>query len=211
MAPIFQTTTFTHDPSVDGENGYFSTRYTRCNNNPSQGYISAKLAAMEGAEAGLVLSSGMAAISCTLLALLKVRPLFWGSRGSRGAWESSTQRRHETVTPPPARTLAHVVQSGDHMLMPAGPYGTRGCWVRMNCLGGLHAPWLHAHHPSLICAGGTHGFVTMDLPGAASYACRCCCTTAGFPCRGAARSTHPCFTAACPPTPTRLGHHPHHL
>jgi cystathionine beta-lyase/cystathionine gamma-synthase len=46
-------------------------RYTRCNNNPSQVSLGQQLAALEGAEAALPLSAGMAAISTTLLHLLE--------------------------------------------------------------------------------------------------------------------------------------------
>jgi cystathionine beta-lyase/cystathionine gamma-synthase len=64
VTPIFQSATFLMQ---SGER----VKYTRCNNNPSQIAVANKLAALEGAEDALVLSSGMAAISSTLLALLK--------------------------------------------------------------------------------------------------------------------------------------------
>lgn len=67
VAPIFQSATFVH---TGEETSYDAVRYTRCNNNPSQLVVAAKLAALEGTEAALVLSSGMAAISTTLLTLL---------------------------------------------------------------------------------------------------------------------------------------------
>lgn len=66
VMPIFQTTTFLWG----GEEGYDAVRYTRCNNNPSQLAVGARLAALEGAAAAVPLASGMAAISTTLLTLL---------------------------------------------------------------------------------------------------------------------------------------------
>lgn len=68
VTPIFQSATFLYR----GESTYDAVRYTRCNNNPSQLVVGAKLAALEGAEAAAVTSSGMAAISTTLMALMMV-------------------------------------------------------------------------------------------------------------------------------------------
>ncbi|WIA36723.1 hypothetical protein OEZ86_007995 [Tetradesmus obliquus] len=68
VMPIFQTATFAF---TGAEVGYDGVRYTRCNNNPSQEVVAAKLAALEGTEAALVLGSGMSAIASTLLTLLK--------------------------------------------------------------------------------------------------------------------------------------------
>jgi cystathionine gamma-synthase len=66
VPPIFQAATFLYQ----GEDGYNSVRYTRCNNNPTQVALGRQLAALEGAEAALPLASGMAAISSTLMHLL---------------------------------------------------------------------------------------------------------------------------------------------
>lgn len=110
VTPIFQSATFLIEQGKE-------VRYTRCHNNPSQQVpsssfsaqhntlkrnicsngmcmlsmqvVAAKLAALEGAEAALVFSSGMAAISSTLMSLLQsgdhlliqVRP--WGQKGNR--------------------------------------------------------------------------------------------------------------------------------
>ena len=46
-------------------------RYTRYGNTPNAELVQRRLAALEGAEAGLVLSSGMGATACALLALLR--------------------------------------------------------------------------------------------------------------------------------------------
>lgn len=64
--PVFQSSTY----EVDGDAGYHDVRYIRLNNTPNHVALQAKLAALEGAEAGLVTASGMAAISATLLSLL---------------------------------------------------------------------------------------------------------------------------------------------
>ncbi len=64
--PIFQTAMY-----VSGdEESYADIPYIRLNNTPNQRVLHQKLAALEGGEAALVTSSGMAAISTTLLALL---------------------------------------------------------------------------------------------------------------------------------------------
>jgi len=65
--PIFQTSMF----QAAGETSYDDVRYIRLNNLPNQAVLGEKLADLESAEAGLVFSSGMAAITSTLLAHLK--------------------------------------------------------------------------------------------------------------------------------------------
>lgn len=65
--PIFQSSTFTYR----GEQDYHALRYIRLNNTPNHLALHQKLAAIEGAEAALVTASGMAAVSTTLLTLLK--------------------------------------------------------------------------------------------------------------------------------------------
>jgi cystathionine gamma-synthase/cystathionine gamma-lyase/cystathionine beta-lyase len=67
--PIFQSSTFATPDAGDSE--YSSVRYARLSNTPNHLALHAKLAALEGAEAALVTASGMAAISTTLLALLR--------------------------------------------------------------------------------------------------------------------------------------------
>lgn len=64
--PIFQTSTFEYT----GAKVYDNIRYARLNNTPNHLALHVKLASLESAEAALVMSSGMAAISTTLLALL---------------------------------------------------------------------------------------------------------------------------------------------
>ena len=64
--PIFQSATF----ETAGEKSYDAVRYVRLNNTPNHQALHAKLASLEAGEAAVVASSGMAAITTTLLALL---------------------------------------------------------------------------------------------------------------------------------------------
>lgn len=64
--PIFQSATYAHS----GDGVYEDVRYARLSNTPSHDQLHAKLAALTGAEAALVTSSGMSAIATTLLTLL---------------------------------------------------------------------------------------------------------------------------------------------
>jgi cystathionine beta-lyase/cystathionine gamma-synthase len=64
--PIFQSAMFLYE----GETDYHDLKYIRLNNTPNHAVLHAKLAALENAEAALVTSSGMAAISTTLLSIL---------------------------------------------------------------------------------------------------------------------------------------------
>src|SRR2546428_8694214 len=65
--PIYQGTVYSIEPGTD----YHDIRYIRLNSTPSQRYLHDRLAALEGAEAAVATSSGMAAITSTLLAFLK--------------------------------------------------------------------------------------------------------------------------------------------
>ncbi|MGA8181706.1 MAG: aminotransferase class I/II-fold pyridoxal phosphate-dependent enzyme [Desulfobacterales bacterium] len=64
--PIFQSSTFQYT----NEDHYDKLKYIRMNNTPNHLALHEKLAALENADAALVTSSGMAAITTTLLALL---------------------------------------------------------------------------------------------------------------------------------------------
>ncbi len=64
--PIFQSSTFEYG----GEESYEDVRYVRLNNTPNHLVLHRKLADLEGGEAALVTSSGMAAITTTLLTVL---------------------------------------------------------------------------------------------------------------------------------------------
>ncbi len=65
--PIFQSSTFEYG----GQSDYHALKYIRLNNTPNHTALHEKLAAMEGGQTAIVTASGMAAISTTLLALLK--------------------------------------------------------------------------------------------------------------------------------------------
>ena len=64
--PIFQSAMFEYK----GEKSYHDIKYIRLNNTPNHIALHKKLAALENAEDALVTSSGMAAISTTLLTML---------------------------------------------------------------------------------------------------------------------------------------------
>lgn len=65
--PIFQSANYEYA----GETSYHDLKYIRLNNTPNHAVLHQKLAALENAEAALVTSSGMAAISTALLAVLE--------------------------------------------------------------------------------------------------------------------------------------------
>src|SRR5580704_18679355 len=65
--PIFQGTVYEVDPGTE----YHDLKYIRLNSTPSQQYLHDKLAALEGAEAAVATSSGMAAVTTILLSLLR--------------------------------------------------------------------------------------------------------------------------------------------
>src|SRR5579863_6495335 len=64
--PIFQSAMFEYA----GEASYHDLKYIRLNNTPNHLVLHQKLAALENAEAALVTSSGMAAISAALLTIV---------------------------------------------------------------------------------------------------------------------------------------------
>src|SRR5918997_6362678 len=66
--PIYQGTVFSVEPGTD----YHDIKYIRLNSTPSQTYLHDKLAALEGAEAALATSSGMAAVTTALHTVLRV-------------------------------------------------------------------------------------------------------------------------------------------
>lgn len=64
--PIFQSSTYLHDP----EQLHDGVRYHRLNNSPQHKSLGIKLASLENTESALVCSSGMAAVTTALLALV---------------------------------------------------------------------------------------------------------------------------------------------
>lgn len=79
VQPIYQSATFEF-AGGEGE----ELRYLRYGNAPDQRALEAKLADLEGAEAGLALASGMAAITTTLMALLSPGDHLIAQRGLYG-------------------------------------------------------------------------------------------------------------------------------
>jgi cystathionine beta-lyase/cystathionine gamma-synthase len=65
--PIYQGTVYSVEPGT----GYHDIPYIRLSSTPSQRYLHDKLAALEGAEAAVATASGMAAVTTTLLGLLR--------------------------------------------------------------------------------------------------------------------------------------------
>jgi cystathionine beta-lyase/cystathionine gamma-synthase len=65
--PIYQGTVYSVEPGT----GYHDIPYIRLNTTPSQRYLHDKLAALEGAQAAVATSSGMAAVTTTLLSILR--------------------------------------------------------------------------------------------------------------------------------------------
>ncbi|MEO8577711.1 MAG: aminotransferase class I/II-fold pyridoxal phosphate-dependent enzyme, partial [Gemmatimonadales bacterium] len=66
--PLSQSVNFVQE---FGAAGASSLLYTRYGNTPNEEIVQKRIAALEGAEAALVLSSGMGATACAMLALLR--------------------------------------------------------------------------------------------------------------------------------------------
>src|SRR5262249_49355790 len=78
--PIYQGTVFSVEPRTD----YHDISCTRLTSRPSQRYLHDKLAALEGAEAAVATSSGMAAITAVLLSTLRAGDHLLASEGLYG-------------------------------------------------------------------------------------------------------------------------------
>lgn len=81
VTPIFQSANFEQGDVAE----YGAVRYLRLSNSPQQEALAARLAAIEGAEAALALSSGMAAVATTLLSLLSAGDHVLVQRNTYGA------------------------------------------------------------------------------------------------------------------------------
>ena len=102
--PIFQSATF----ETAGETSYDAVRYVRLNNTPNHQALHAKLASLEGGEAAVVASSGMAAITTTLLSLLSHGDHLLALEGLYGG-------THTFVTRDLAEFgIAHDLMDGNH-------------------------------------------------------------------------------------------------
>lgn len=84
VVPLYQSATFYGGSETDTE----ALRYSRYGNNPNQLVIAEKMAALEGTEAALMLSSGMAATAMTFLAVLPDGGHVVASRHLYGATEA---------------------------------------------------------------------------------------------------------------------------
>src|SRR5215216_6948488 len=67
-SPLLQSVNYVQE---FGSEGGESLLYTRYGNTPNEAIVQKRIAMLEGAEAALVLSSGMGATACALLALLR--------------------------------------------------------------------------------------------------------------------------------------------
>jgi cystathionine beta-lyase/cystathionine gamma-synthase len=102
--PIFQSAMFEYA----GESDYHDLKYIRLNNTPNHDAVHAKLAALENAEAAIVMASGMAAISTALLTVLSAGDHLLAQNGLYGG-------THDLITKDfPALGLNHdFIDAGD--------------------------------------------------------------------------------------------------
>lgn len=96
--PLFQTSTFIFDSAEQGgrrfageESGYIYSRLA----NPTIRLLEESLAEVEGADDGLAFGSGMAAISATIIALVKTGDHVLASRGLYGCTFSLLEQLHD--------------------------------------------------------------------------------------------------------------------
>ena len=87
VTPLFQSASFVNEVGGGGE-----LRYPRYGNTPNAEIVQTRLAALDGAEAGLVLASGMGATACALLALLRPGDHLLASRGIYGGTQELLTR-----------------------------------------------------------------------------------------------------------------------
>lgn len=85
--PIFQTSTFLSDYSPGAE-----VLYTRYGNNPNQRALEQRIGGLEGAEDCVVTGSGMAAMTCALLAVLESGDRLVASRALYGGTRALLDR-----------------------------------------------------------------------------------------------------------------------
>ena len=87
VTPLFQSASYVNEVGGGG-----SMRYPRYGNAPNAEIVQRRLAALERAEAGLVLASGMGATACALLALLRPGDHLLASRGIYGGTQELLTR-----------------------------------------------------------------------------------------------------------------------
>ena len=87
VTPLFQSATY-----VSEVGGGSTLLYPRYGNTPNAEIVQRRLAALDGAEAGLVLASGMGATACALLALLRPGDHVLASRAIYGGTQELLTR-----------------------------------------------------------------------------------------------------------------------
>src|SRR5919198_988341 len=92
VPPLFQSVNFVQEVGT-GE----GLRYPRDGNAPNAELVQRRLAALEGAEAALVLASGMGATACALLALLRPGDHLLASRWTYGGTHRLFTREFEAM------------------------------------------------------------------------------------------------------------------
>jgi cystathionine beta-lyase/cystathionine gamma-synthase len=92
VEPIFQSVNFVQEFGTDS-----GLRYPRYGNNPNAETVQRRLAMLEGAEAALVLASGMGATACALLALLRPGDHLLASRWTYGGTHRLFTREFEAM------------------------------------------------------------------------------------------------------------------
>ena len=142
--PIFQGTVFTVEPGSD----YHDIKYPRLNSTPTQTYLHDKLAALEGAEAAVATSSGMAAVTTILHTLLGTGDhllvgdgLYGGTHdfltkhAARLGWEYTVIDTHDPSSwEARANTKAVLVETITNPLMRVGRHREVVAFARANGL-----------------------------------------------------------------------------
>ncbi|MDQ3697907.1 MAG: PLP-dependent aspartate aminotransferase family protein [Gemmatimonadota bacterium] len=121
VSPLFQSVNFIQPDGTDEG----QLRYPRYGNNPTAEVVQARLAALEGADAALVLASGMGATACAMLALL--RP---GDHLVSSGWlYGGTQRLFATELPAMGIEVTFVRPTETRQWRKAIRKGTRAIFV----------------------------------------------------------------------------------
>ena len=142
--PIYQSTVFSVGPGT----AYHDIPYIRLSSTPSQKYLHDKLAALEGAEAAVATSSGMAALTTTLLSFLRAGDHLLASDCLYGGthdfltnhaedlgWRCSFVDMHRPGTWVAARTPETKVFLVETITQPIGPGRRVGRSRRNTCAG----------------------------------------------------------------------------
>src|SRR3989442_12207304 len=125
--PIYQSSTFEETEA----RGYHDIRYARLSNTPSHEALHSKLAALEEAEAALATASGMAAISASLLSVLRAGDHVIAQEGLYGGTHDLMTRGLPRLgipgafvpraDPPPPRAAATPRPRGSYLEAPTNP------------------------------------------------------------------------------------------